>query len=73
MKMSTFRITKTGNFKKNYSFGERLIDITTTLSLPTPFIRGSEMTKLHKKGIWVIHIMNFFSKISRKGGNSFGF
>jgi hypothetical protein len=53
--MSTFRITKTGNFK-NYSFGERLIDITTTLSLPTPFIRGSEMTKLHKKGVWVIHI-----------------
>jgi chromosome segregation ATPase len=54
--MSTFRITKTGNFKKNYSFRERLIDITTTLSLPTPFIRGSEMTKLHKKGICVIHI-----------------
>jgi chromosome segregation ATPase len=54
--MSTFRITKTGNFKKNYSFGERLIDITTTLSLPTPSVRGSQMTKLHKKGVWVIHI-----------------
>jgi chromosome segregation ATPase len=53
--MSTFRITKPGNFK-NYSFGERLIDIATALSLPTPFIRGSEMTKLHKKGVWVIHI-----------------
>jgi hypothetical protein len=53
--MSTFRITKTSNFK-NYSFGEHLIDITTTLSLPTPFIRGSTMTKLHKKGVWVIHI-----------------
>jgi hypothetical protein len=54
--MSTFRITKIENFK-NYSFGERLIDIVTALSLPTPFIRGSEMTKLHKKGIWVIYIM----------------
>jgi valyl-tRNA synthetase len=53
--MSTFRITKTGNFKK-FSFREHLLDITTTLSLPTPFIRGSEMNKLHKKGIWVIHI-----------------
>jgi DNA repair exonuclease SbcCD ATPase subunit len=53
--MSTFRITKPGNFK-NYSFGERLIDIATALSLPTSFIRGSEMTKLHKKGFWVIHI-----------------
>jgi hypothetical protein len=53
--MSTLRITKPGNFK-NYSFGERLIDIITALSLPTPFIRGSEMTKFHKKGIWVIHI-----------------
>jgi hypothetical protein len=42
---------------KNCSFGERLIDIVTALSLPTPFIRGSEMTKFHKKGIWVIHIM----------------
>jgi hypothetical protein len=53
--MSTLRITKSGNFK-NYSFGERLIDIVTALSLPTPFIRGSEMTKFHKKGIQVIHI-----------------
>jgi hypothetical protein len=53
--MSTFCITKIGNFK-NYNFRERLIDITTTLSLPTPFIRGSEMTKLHKKGIWILHI-----------------
>jgi hypothetical protein len=53
--MSTFRITKTGNFK-NYSFGERLLDITTTLSLPTPSIRGSEMTKLHKKGVWILYM-----------------
>jgi hypothetical protein len=53
--MSTFRITKPDNFK-NYSFGDCLIDIVTALSLPTPFIRGSEMTKFHKKGIWVIHI-----------------
>jgi hypothetical protein len=53
--MSTFRITKPDNFK-NYSFGERLIDIVTALSLPTLFIRGSEMTKFHKKGVWVIHI-----------------
>jgi hypothetical protein len=54
--MSTFYITKPDNFK-NYSFGERLIDIVTSLSLPIPFIRGSEMTKFHKKGVWVIHIM----------------
>jgi hypothetical protein len=54
--MSTFRITKPDNFK-NYSFEERLIDIVTALSLPTPFIRGSDMTKFHKKGVWVIHIM----------------
>jgi chromosome segregation ATPase len=53
--MSTFRVTKTGNFK-NYSFGERLLDITTTLSLPTPSIRGSEMTKLHKKGVWILYM-----------------
>jgi hypothetical protein len=54
--MSTFRITKTDSFK-DFSFGKRLIDIVTALSLPTPFINGSEMTKSHKKGIWVIHIM----------------
>jgi hypothetical protein len=53
--MSTFRITKPESFKA-FSFGERLIDIVTALSLPTPFINGSEMTKFHKKGIWVIHI-----------------
>jgi hypothetical protein len=53
--MSTFRITKPESFKA-FSFGERLIDIVTALSLPTPFINGSEMTKFHKKGVWVIHI-----------------
>jgi hypothetical protein len=53
--MSTLHITKPDNFK-NYSFEERLIDIVSALSLPTPFIRGSEMTKFHKKGVWVIHI-----------------
>jgi valyl-tRNA synthetase len=53
--MSTLCISKPGNFK-NYSFGERLIDIVTAISLPTPFIRGSERTKFHKKGVWVIHI-----------------
>jgi hypothetical protein len=53
--MSTFRITKHESFKA-FSFGERLIDIVTALSLPTPFINGSEMTKFHKKGVWVIHI-----------------
>jgi hypothetical protein len=53
--MSTFRITKPDSFK-NYSFGKRLIDIVTALSLPTPFIHGSEMTKFDKKGVWVIHI-----------------
>jgi chromosome segregation ATPase len=53
--MSTFRITKPDSFK-DFSFRERLIDIVTALSLPTPFINGSKMTKFHKKGIWVIHI-----------------
>jgi hypothetical protein len=53
--MSTFRITKPDSFKK-YSFRKRLIDIVTALSLPTQFINGSEMTKFHKKGVWVIHI-----------------
>jgi hypothetical protein len=53
--MSPFHITKPDGFK-NYSFGKRLIDIVTALSLPTPFIHGSEMTKFHKKGIWFIHI-----------------
>jgi hypothetical protein len=52
--MSTFRITKPDSFK-SFSFGDRLIDIVTTLSLPTPFINGSEMTKFPKKGVWVIH------------------
>jgi hypothetical protein len=63
--MSTFHITKTGNFK-NYSFGERPIDIVTVLSLPTPFIRGSEMAKFHKKGVWVIHIMQPDARLSRR-------
>jgi hypothetical protein len=53
--MSTFSITKHDSFK-DFSFGEHLIDIVTALSLPTPFINGSKMTKFHKKGIWVIHI-----------------
>jgi hypothetical protein len=48
--MSTFYITKPDNFMA-FSFRERLIDIVTTLSLPTPFINGSEMTKFHKKGV----------------------
>jgi hypothetical protein len=53
--MSPFRITKPDSFK-NYIFGKRLIDIVTALSLPTPFIHGSEMTKFHKNRVWVIHI-----------------
>jgi hypothetical protein len=53
--MSTFCITKPNSFK-GFSFGKRLIDIVTVLSLPTPFINGSEMTKFHKKGVWFIHI-----------------
>jgi hypothetical protein len=53
--MSTIRITKPDSFK-DFSFGKRLIDIVTALSLPTPFINGSKMTKFHKKGVWVIHI-----------------
>jgi hypothetical protein len=54
--MSNFRITKSESVK-SFSFGDRLINIVTALSLPTPFINGSEMTKFHKKGVWVIHIM----------------
>jgi hypothetical protein len=54
--MSTFCVTKPESFKA-FSFGERLIDIVTALSLPTPFINGSEMTKFDKKGVWVTHIM----------------
>jgi hypothetical protein len=53
--MSTFRVTKPESFKA-FNFGGRLIDIVTALSLPTLFINGSEMTKFHKKGVWVIHI-----------------
>jgi DNA repair exonuclease SbcCD ATPase subunit len=53
--MSTFCITKHDSFK-DFSFRKRLIDIVTALSLPTPFVNGSEMTKSHKKGVWVIHI-----------------
>jgi hypothetical protein len=53
--MSTFRIVKPDSFK-SFSFRDRLIDIVTALSLPTPFINGSEMAKFHKKGVWVIHI-----------------
>jgi hypothetical protein len=53
--MSTFHVTNPDSFKA-FSFGERLIDIVTALSLPTPFINGSEMTEFHKKGVWVIHI-----------------
>jgi hypothetical protein len=53
--MSTFRITKSESFK-SFSFGDCLFDIVTTLSLPTLFVNGSEMTKFHKKGVWVIHI-----------------
>jgi hypothetical protein len=55
IKISTFCITKPESFKA-FSFRERLIDIVTALFLPTPFISGSEMTKFHKKGVWVIHI-----------------
>jgi chromosome segregation ATPase len=66
--MSTLRITKPGNFK-NYNFGERLIDIVTTLSLPTPFIRGSKMTKFHKKGVWVSHITQPGCETGPKTGN----
>jgi hypothetical protein len=53
--MTTFRVTKPESFKA-FNFGRRLIDIVTVLSLPTPFINGSEMTKFHKKGVWVIYI-----------------
>jgi hypothetical protein len=55
IKISTFCITEPESFEA-FSFGEHLIDIITALSLPTPFLNGSEMTKFHKKGIWVIHI-----------------
>jgi hypothetical protein len=53
--MSTFRVTKPESFKA-FNFGRCLIDIITVLSLPTPFINGSKMTKFHKKGVLVIHI-----------------
>jgi hypothetical protein len=53
--MTTFHVTKLESFKA-LNFGRRLIDIVTVLSLPTPFISGSEMTKFHKKGFWVIYI-----------------
>jgi hypothetical protein len=53
--MSTFRITKPESFKA-FSFGGRFINIVIAFSLPTPFINGSEMTKFHKKGVWMIHI-----------------
>jgi hypothetical protein len=53
--MSTFRVTKPESFKA-FNFRRRLIDIITSLSLPTMFINGSKMTKFHKKGVWVIHI-----------------
>jgi hypothetical protein len=60
--MSTFRITKSESFK-SFSFGDRLIDIVTALSLPTPSINGSEMLKFHKKGVWVIHM----TQVSQEG------
>jgi hypothetical protein len=66
--MSTFRITKPDSFKK-YSFGKCLIDIITALSLPTPFINGSKMTKFHKKGVWVIHITQLGCKTEPKTDN----
>jgi DNA repair exonuclease SbcCD ATPase subunit len=53
--MTTFHIAKSESFK-GFNFGRRLLDIVIVLSLPTPFIKGSEMTKFHKKGIWVINI-----------------
>jgi hypothetical protein len=53
--MSTFHVTKPESFKA-FNFGRRLIDIIAMLSLPTPFINGSEMTKFHKKGVCMIHI-----------------
>jgi hypothetical protein len=66
--MSTFCITKPDSFKK-YSFRKRLIDNVTALSLPTPFINGSEMTKFHKKGVWVIHITQPGREIEPKTEN----
>jgi hypothetical protein len=54
--MTTFRVTKPECFKA-FNLGIRLIDIVTILSLPTPFINGSEMSKFHKKGVSVIYIM----------------
>jgi hypothetical protein len=66
--MSTFHITKPDSFRK-YSFGKCLIDIVTALSLPTPFINGSKMTKFHKKGAWVIHITQPGHEIKPKTEN----
>jgi hypothetical protein len=37
-------------------FGRRLVDIITALCLPTPIIKGSQMTKF-KKGVWVIIVV----------------
>jgi hypothetical protein len=54
--MTTFHVTKPKSFKA-FNFRRRLIDIVTLLCLPTTFINGSEMTKFHKKGVWVIYIM----------------
>jgi hypothetical protein len=66
--MSTIRITKPASFKK-FSFGKRLIDIVTALSLPIPFIKGSKMTKFHKNGVWVIHITQPGRDIEPKTNN----
>ena len=53
--MESFSFSTTEDFKDT-CFGTRLLDIIEMLALPVPTIKGSQMRKFLKEGLWAIRV-----------------
>lgn len=54
--MTIFNFSTVEDFKKT-SFGTYLLDVIKVLGLPLPTIKGGQMKKFHKEGLWAISVL----------------
>jgi DNA repair exonuclease SbcCD ATPase subunit len=54
--MKSFSYSTTEDFVAT-NFGPHLLDIVEFLALPVPTIKGSQMKKLQKEGVWAIRVL----------------
>lgn len=53
--MTNFSFSTAEDFRGT-CFGTRLLDITTVLALPLPTIKGGQMKKFQKEGLWAVRV-----------------